>query len=239
MQQKNRWRVTALVLAAALIVPTAGPVTSGAKQKLALNRKKVTLKVGKTCLLKVKGTKKKVRWSSSRTSIASVSKKGKVKAKRQGTAKIKAKVTGRKSPLVCRVTVKKKTNGDKSSEQYRPQTHTTPAANGPQNDGAGAQTPTQAPAATPDGSQKETPVPGDSTDQTPKPDEKPANSGTPVQSSVPGPTATAKPVVSTEPSKSLVPVEADPVPDGFFQTSKPAYETGKPESPELSADSGV
>lgn len=239
MQQKNRWRVTALVLAAALIIPAAGPVTSGAKQKLALNRKKVTLTVGKTCVLKVKGTKKKVRWSSSRTSIASVSKKGKVKAKKQGMAKIKARVTGRKSPLVCKVTVKKKTNGDKSSEQYEPQTNTTPPVNGLQNDGAGAQTPSQAPSVTPDGSQKETPLPGDSADQTPEPSAKPTNSGMPVQSSVPSATATAKPVVSTEPSKSPVPVEADPVPDEFFQTSKPAYETGKPESPELSADSGV
>ena len=70
-----------------------------------LNKKKVTLTKGYTCQLKVKGTSKKVKWSSSNKSVASVSSKGLVKAKKAGTTKIKAAVKGGKT-YTCKVTVK-------------------------------------------------------------------------------------------------------------------------------------
>ena len=47
-----------------------------------LNKKNVTITVGKTVKLKVKGTKKKVKWSSSKKSVCTVSKSGVVKAKK-------------------------------------------------------------------------------------------------------------------------------------------------------------
>ena len=60
-------------------------------KKPKLNKKKVTLYVGKSVRLKVKGAGKKVKWKSSNKKIATVSSKGKVKAKKKGKAKITAK----------------------------------------------------------------------------------------------------------------------------------------------------
>ena len=71
-----------------------------------LNKKNVTLTAGKSVVLKVKGTSKKVTWRSSNKKVATVSVKGKVVAKRQGKATIYAKLAGKK--LKCNVVVKKK-----------------------------------------------------------------------------------------------------------------------------------
>lgn len=71
-----------------------------------LNRKSATITVGKTVKLKVKGTKKKVKWSSTKKSVCTVSKSGLVKGKKAGTAVIKAKVA--KKTLKCTVKVKAK-----------------------------------------------------------------------------------------------------------------------------------
>jgi hypothetical protein len=80
-----------------------------------LNKKKVTLTVGKTVKLRVKGVSaKKVTWSSSKNKIAAVSKKGVVKAQKAGKAKITAKVNGKK--YQCSVTVKAKSSSGKSSK---------------------------------------------------------------------------------------------------------------------------
>lgn len=63
-----------------------------------------TLAPGKTYTLKVKNAgKKSIVWSSSNKKVATVSKAGKVKAKRSGTATITAKVGGKK--LTCKITV--------------------------------------------------------------------------------------------------------------------------------------
>ena len=75
--KKTRKRQLSLILAAALMVSVSGPGAE-AKSKLALNRKKVTLQQGKSFRLKVKGTKKKVKWASSRKKVAVVNKKGKI-----------------------------------------------------------------------------------------------------------------------------------------------------------------
>ena len=79
------------------------------KVKPKLNKKKVTLYVGKSVRLKVKGTKKKVKWKSSSKKVATVSSKGKVKARKAGKTRITAKFGKKK--LVCRVTVKNKKAG--------------------------------------------------------------------------------------------------------------------------------
>ncbi len=64
------------------------------KNPIKLNKTKVTLNKGKTYTLKVSGTKKKVKWSTSNKKVATVNSKGKVTAKKKGTCTITAKADG-------------------------------------------------------------------------------------------------------------------------------------------------
>lgn len=73
-----------------------------------LSIKSITLKVGETSTVKVKGTKQNVKWKSSKKSVATV-KNGKITAKKAGTANITATILGKK--FTCKVTVKKASNG--------------------------------------------------------------------------------------------------------------------------------
>ncbi|MFQ9514440.1 MAG: leucine-rich repeat protein [Eubacterium sp.] len=68
-----------------------------------ISKKKAKLYYGDSLKLKVKGSGK-VSWSSSKPSVATVSSKGKVKAKKSGKVTIRAKVNGK--TLKCKVTVK-------------------------------------------------------------------------------------------------------------------------------------
>lgn len=87
---------------------------NGAQAKVALNKKRATVTVGKTVTLKLRGTKKKVKWSTSSKKIATVSAKGKVKGKKAGTATITATVGNKK--YRCKVTVKRKKPQDEQGE---------------------------------------------------------------------------------------------------------------------------
>ena len=89
------------------------PVQVDAASKPKLSKTKVSITVGSTIKLRVKGTSAKVKWSSNKKSVATVSKKGLVKAKTAGKAIIKAKI-GKKT-LKCTVTVKQKST--KTSEK--------------------------------------------------------------------------------------------------------------------------
>ncbi len=100
MKQKRRLFVLLLAL---LIIGSAVPAQAA---KIKLNKKSAKVYVGKTVNLKVKGTSKKVKWSTSDSTIATVTKKGKVKGVKVGKATITAKV-GKKN-LKCKVTVSKK-----------------------------------------------------------------------------------------------------------------------------------
>lgn len=80
-----------------------------------LSKKTVYMSKGKTYTLKVKGTKAKVKWKSSNKKIVTVSKKGKLKAKGYGTAKITAKVKGK--TLKCTVKVERK--AEKNARKLR------------------------------------------------------------------------------------------------------------------------
>ncbi len=103
----NKRRIALILCFALTLSMLIKPELSEAKtSKPRLNKKKVTLYVGKSVRLKVKGTKKKAKWKSSNKKVAAVSSKGKVSAKKKGTARITAKVGKKK--LVCRVTVKNK-----------------------------------------------------------------------------------------------------------------------------------
>ncbi|WP_243104072.1 MULTISPECIES: Ig-like domain-containing protein [unclassified Clostridium] len=106
--KKERKKWMSLVLVGALVITSVfvpGQQTD-AKAKVKLNKKKLVLTVGKKAKLKVKGTKKKVKWYSSKKKIATVTKKGVVKAKKKGTAKIVAKIGKKK--YTCKVVVKAK-----------------------------------------------------------------------------------------------------------------------------------
>lgn len=100
-------RFTSILLCLALVITMfSSPSQSMAKKtKIKLNKKKVTLVVGKSVRLKVKGTKKKAKWKSSSKKVATVSSKGVVKAKKKGKAKITAKV-GKKKLVGLRLRIK-------------------------------------------------------------------------------------------------------------------------------------
>ena len=73
-----------------------------------LNKKKAVLTVGKTITLKIAAlSNSKITWKSMNPKLASVSAKGKVKAKKAGTVKIVA-ITEDGSVMSCKVIVKKK-----------------------------------------------------------------------------------------------------------------------------------
>jgi hypothetical protein len=93
------------LVALAVLMVLAVPVDVDAAS-IKLNKKKMTIYVGQSVTLKVKGAKKKkVKWKSSKKKIAKVTNKGKVTGCKVGKATITAKV-GKKS-LKCKVTVKK------------------------------------------------------------------------------------------------------------------------------------
>lgn len=89
------------------IVPYELPVINNIKMAEAatvkLNKKEITINVGETYQLKISGTKSKVKWSSSKKSIASVSSMGLVNGKKAGSIIITAKVDN--VELTCRVNV--------------------------------------------------------------------------------------------------------------------------------------
>ena len=101
------------ITAVAIMLTLAMPVTAQAASKKApkLNKTKTTLTITKkktkpAILLKVKNAAgRKVKWASSNKKVATVSKNGKVVAKKEGNAVITVKVKSSKT-LRCKVTVK-------------------------------------------------------------------------------------------------------------------------------------
>ena len=89
-------------------------IEAGTK-KIKLNKKTITLNVGEKKTIKVK-TKAKVNWKSGDTKVATVSKKGVVKAKNEGNTKITASdKNNKKIKAVCRVKVKQTNNIDNTT----------------------------------------------------------------------------------------------------------------------------
>lgn len=99
---RMRFIVTCLILVLSIIQfqPGYAKTTS-----VKLSKTKLSLEEGQTYQLKVKNTKKKISWSSSKKSVANVSSKGLVSAKNAGSATITAKTAERK--LKCKVKVTK------------------------------------------------------------------------------------------------------------------------------------
>lgn len=103
-----------------VLVLTLGfsPVTNvEAKAAPRLNYKKVTLVQGKKKRLKVRNLRRrrKVKWYSTKKSVATVNRKGVVKAKKKGKTYIVAKVGKKK--YRCKVIVKKKVNKKKKKSK--------------------------------------------------------------------------------------------------------------------------
>lgn len=163
-------------------------------KKITMNKKKVTLEAGKTFKLKVKKVtpkkaSKAVTYKSSKKKVATVSKKGVIKGKSAGTAKIT--VTSKKNKKVkakVTVTVKKK-------QAITPSTSSAPVIN-----------------ATPAASSNPIQSANPSQSNTPAESTKPTESNTPAQSAEPiqsgTPTQSAKPDESSTPTQSAKPDES-------------------------------
>ena len=98
---KKSKKLFMMLLVCLLVSMAVMPISASAAK---LNKKRITLNVGKTYTLKTAGIKGKITWSSNKKSIATVSSKGVVKAVKKGTAVVTAKYGKKK--LTCKVTVK-------------------------------------------------------------------------------------------------------------------------------------
>ena len=106
---RRKKQMTACLLSFALLLGMIPANEVSAAKKVSLSTKKLTVTKGKSKTLKVKNTKKKVKWKIlSGKKYISLKKKGKVavsvKGKKKGTAKVQATVGKKK--LTCKVTVK-------------------------------------------------------------------------------------------------------------------------------------
>jgi len=105
---KKFFKVCVFVLVLSMVSPSVLPISSVAVAQAAtikLSKKNLTLEIGKSATLKVIGAKQAVTWTTSKKTVATVSKAGKVIAKKAGTATITATVNKKK--YTCKVTVKK------------------------------------------------------------------------------------------------------------------------------------
>lgn len=111
----KRLLILTLIVTLLIAVPSCGDgkAASGSskaseKKVVRLSKTKLTLEVGQNSTIKLKGAKvNKVKWTSSKRSVATVS-KGKIKGKKAGTAVITAKYKSRK--YKCKVTVRAEKN---------------------------------------------------------------------------------------------------------------------------------
>lgn len=114
MKQYMNKKVMALLMAAVLAGSTLYSGVADAASAIKLNKKTAKIAVGKSVTLKVRGTKKKVKWKTSKKSVATVNAKGKVTGKKAGKAVVTAKVKGK--TLKCKVTVTKKQAAKKNAK---------------------------------------------------------------------------------------------------------------------------
>ena len=100
----------AWILALMMIFSVFPATQVNAATKPKLSKTKITMTVGQSKKLKVKGISKKrakrIKWKSSKKKVVTVTKTGKIKARKAGTATITAKVGKKK--LKCKVVVKRK-----------------------------------------------------------------------------------------------------------------------------------
>lgn len=98
--------VLCLTLVVPIVIPYSGITQTAEAATIHLSSSNRTMVKGQKVTLKISGTTKKILWSSTKKSIATVSSKGIVTAKSIGSATITAKVSGNK--YKCVISVKKK-----------------------------------------------------------------------------------------------------------------------------------
>lgn len=110
--KRIRVLVILLLLTVLVVTPTSFPLVGTSviaeAATIKLSNKTLNLEVGKSKTLKISGTKSKVKWSTSKKNVATVTTKGKVTAISAGTTTITAVVDGKK--FTCKVTVKEAAN---------------------------------------------------------------------------------------------------------------------------------
>lgn len=78
-----------------------------------ISKSKITMKKGSSTVLKLNGTNQKITWKSSNKKIATVTSKGKITARKAGTATITATVLNKK--FTCKITVRNSSSGSSSN----------------------------------------------------------------------------------------------------------------------------
>lgn len=87
----RRFLYGVLVILLCVVVLSGQP----AQAKTRLNKTKLTISVGQKVTLKVKGSRKKAKWSSSNKKVATVNQKGKVRAKKAGKRRLRRRLERR------------------------------------------------------------------------------------------------------------------------------------------------
>ena len=115
MSKKMQKRIMAFVLVLCMVIGNFSGVSAAPKKtvkatSVKLNKSLITLKAKQSYNLKAtiepkKATTKTLIWSSSNKKVATVTSKGKVTAKKNGTAVITVKVKGTKKSAKCTVKV--------------------------------------------------------------------------------------------------------------------------------------
>lgn len=193
---KTKWgKSVAVVMALALTVASVPGADAQAAKKAKLSTKKLTIKVGKKKTIKIKNKVKKAKYTFKvkKASIAKVSKKGVVTAKKAGTTTITVKEkSGKKTRKLgtVKITVKKNTTTSKKTTPTTAPATVAPTASA-----------TAAPTA---------PSQGGASDPTKVPD--PTQPADPTEvPGTPGPTKTPKPTPTVKPQ---------PTPDAYVPEGK-------------------
>lgn len=158
-------KTLAVALTFAMTVVMVPQSALAAKKQVKLNKKSVSVAVGKTVKVKLKNNKKKVKWTvvSGKKNVA-LSKKGKtgvtVKGKRVGKAKVQAKIGKKKYVCTVTVTNKNKTQTTAAKKTAAPgnTTGTTAGKNTGSTTAKPTATPTVTPTPTPTAKPTETPA---------------------------------------------------------------------------------
>ncbi len=102
---------TGVLVASLMITILPNQATAAKKMSVKLNKKSVSVYVGKTTKLKAtiknKKKKSKIVWKSSNKKVATINSKGLVKGIKAGKANITAQIKGTSIKAICKVTIKK------------------------------------------------------------------------------------------------------------------------------------
>lgn len=163
-------KTLAVALTFAMTVVMVPQSALAAKKQVKLNKKSVSVAVGKTVKVKLKNNKKKVKWTvvSGKKNVA-LSKKGKtgvtIKGKRVGKAKVQAKIGKKK--YVCTVTVTNKNKAQTTVAKKTAAPGNTTGTTAGKNTGSTAAKPTATPTPTPTSTPTPTPTPTPTSTPTP------------------------------------------------------------------------